>query len=142
MPGTGTIFPAIKDLTVAPFRYYDYPRLPGRNGIFFVNCTMMPLTKKSYRKAGWVDEWKPYLGNDINIKSADLINNRWRMGQVNPPFGGHDPHDKKFAKAYPDKLDTIFYRSPNGNFYYAPHELVGSYYDMVNLKFADLLVES
>ena len=142
MPGTGTIFPGIKNLTVTPFAYYDYPRLPGRNGIFFVNCTMLPSKKNAYRKAGWVEDWIPYLGNDINIKSATLINDRWRMAQINPPFGGHDPNDKKFAKAYPDRINTIFYRSPNGNFYYEPHELVGSYYDMVNLKFADLLIES
>ena len=142
MPGTGTIFPAIRDLTLTPFRYYDYPRLPGRNGIFFINCTMLPSTKNSYRKAGWVEDWIPYLGNSLNIKWADLMNNRWRMGQVNPPFGGHDPHDKKFAKKHPDKLETIFYRSPNGNFYYEPHELVGSYYDVVDLKFADILIDS
>lgn len=142
MPGTGTIFPAVKDLTVTPFAYYDYPRLPGRNGIFFVNCTMLPSTKNSYRKAGWVEDWKPYLGNDINIDSATRLNDRWRMAQVNPPFGGHDPHDKKFALRHPDKLETIFYRSVNGNFYYEPHELVGSYYDVVDLKFADILVES
>ena len=142
MPGTGTIFPEIKDLTVTPFAYYDFPRLPGRNGIFFVNCTMLPSTKNAYRKAGWVEDWIPYLGKDINIKSATQINNRWRMGQVNPPFGGHDPHDKKFAKKHQDKLETIFYRSANGNFYYEPHELVGSYYDMVDLKFADILIDS
>ena len=142
MPGTGTIFPEIKNLSVTPFAYYDYPRLPGRNGIFFVNCTMLPSTKNAYRKAGWVEDWIPYLGKDINIKSAGQINNRWRMGQVNPPFGGHDPHDKKFAKKHQDKLETIFYRSANGNFYYEPHELVGSYYDMVDLKFADILIDS
>ncbi len=144
MPGTGCLYPEHKNLTVKPMRYSDYPRLPGRNGIFFINCTMLPKAKNAYRNNGRVEDWKPYLGNDLSIKWADFMNNRWRMGQVNPPFGGHDPAEKKFGRAMEkqNKINDVFYKSPNGNFYYAPNEIVGSYYDVVNLKFADILVES
>ncbi|MBR2427179.1 MAG: DUF4838 domain-containing protein [Lentisphaeria bacterium] len=144
MPGTGCLYPEIKDLTVKPLAYSDYPRLPGRNGVFFINCTMMPKKKNAYRNAGRVEDWKPYLGNDLSLEWANKMNNRWRMGQVNPPFGGHDPAEKRFGRAMAkqNKLNTVFYKSPNGNFYYAPHEIVGSYYDVLNLEFADVLVES
>ena len=143
MPGTGTIFPKLTNITITtPFRYTDYPRFHGRNGVFWINSTMSKLTKNSYRRAGFIDEWKVFLGDDLSMKWADWTNDRWRMGQTRPPFGGHDPHDKKFPKAYPDKLKTIFYQSPNGNFYYAPDEMIGNYYDPVNLEFVDLLIHS
>ena len=142
MPGTGCLYPVIRNLMVQPLRYSDYPRLPGRNGIFFINCTMLPKRKNAYRNAGRVEDWKPYLGNDLSLQWANDMNDRWRMAQVNPPFGGHDPGEKRFGRAMKDKLESVFYKSPNGNFYYAPHEIVGSYYDVVNLKFADILVES
>lgn len=142
MPGTGCLFPELKNITVTPMRYTDYPRFHSRNGIFWVNSTMSKLTKNSYRRAGFVDEWKVFLGDDLSMKWADWMNDRWRMGQTRPPFGGHDPHDKKFPKAYPDKLKTIFYKSPNGNFYYAPNDMIGNYYDPVNLGFVDLMIHS
>ena len=128
----GTIWPEIKDLTLTPVSYTDAPYMDGRNGIFYLGDSIRKPASKKY--------WEPYLGK---LNDTDhLFWDRWRMGRTIPGGGTHCPFPEKIAKSYPDKLETIFYKSPAGNLWYNPKAHIGNYYDPVNFAFADLLIES
>ena len=128
----GTLWPTVKNLTLTPVSYTDAPYMNGRNGIYYLG--------DSIRKPASRKHWEPYLGK---LSDTDhLFWDRWRMGRTIPGGGTHCPFPEKIAKAYPDKLETIFYKSPSGNFWYNPKAHIGNYYDPINLEFADLLISS
>ena len=129
----GTLYPQIKNLEIKPVYYTDTPYFDTRNGIYgLIHCTYATPKGKKF--------WEPYLGK-ITSKEMNFPS-RWRMGGTIPVGGAHCPRPERMAQAYPDKLKTIFYTSPSGNFYYNPKAHIGNYFDVINLEFADLLMES
>ena len=128
----GTLAPKIKNLTITPVHYTDAPYMDTRGGQFYLGSTILSQRGKDF--------WKPYLGN---LTANDFrFYEKWRMGSTIPGGGTHCPRPERIAKAYPDKLETIFYKSPVGNFWYNPKAHVGNCFDVVNLEFADLLLNS
>ncbi len=129
----GTLWPEIKDLTLTPVSYTDAPYFDTRGGQWYLGSqtTGTPAGKKF---------WEPYLGK-LTPKD-DQFYDRWRMGSTIPGGGSHCPRPERMAASYPDQLKTIFYTSPTGNFWYNPKAHIGNYYDVINLKFADLLFDS
>ena len=128
----GTLWPEIRELTLKPAYYTDAPYFDYRFGVYQLGESIRTKNSRKF--------WEKYLGKltDRNVRFW----NRWRMGYIDPPAGSHSPRPDRLAKAYPDKLETIFYKSPSGNLWYNTKAHVGNYYDVVNLEFADLLIES
>ena len=128
----GTLWPKVKNLEVAPVFYIDAPYMNTRGGQFYLGSTIQSERGRKF--------WSQYLGN---LGKQDFrFYEKWRMGGTLPPGGTHCPRPERMAKAYPDKLETIFYKSPAGNFWYNPKAHVGNCFDVVNLEFADLLLAS
>ena len=131
-PGeNGCIYPACRNLSVAPVWYEDAPFYQQRGGVYFLNA--------SFINAAQLRKWEPYMGK---IKQADRrFLDRWRDGGTLAGGGSHNPFPDKIAKSHPDKLKTIFYTSPQGKFWYNPKAHLGNVYNVLDLGFADLLVE-
>ena len=129
----GTLYPAIKNLEIKPVFYTDAPYFDTRQGSY-------GLVSLSHGHPRGKKFWEQYLGKLTHKDNAFPA--RWRMGGTTPSGGTHCPRPERIAKAYPDKLKTIFYTSPAGNFYYNPKDHIGNYFDVTNLEFADLLIDS
>ncbi len=126
----GTCWPKADTLTITPVYYTDYPRFNTRGSRYSLWCTV--------NSEAMLKMWEPYMGR---LKQYDTsFGDRWRFGGTMPPGGAHCPTPQALANAYPDKLNTIFYTSPSGKFYYEPKEHTGNYYNVMDLKFADLLI--
>ena len=129
----GSDYPPLRELTVAPLRYSDAPYFDRRD----------PIRYYLYGSLGWsgqLKHYEPYLGTVP--KNDHFIPVRWRCGGTLPIAGQHCPEPRALAKAYPDKLDVIFHRSPNGRLWYDPDKHIGNYFNVWNLEFADLLVDA
>lgn len=133
-PGeTGTIHPKFADLTVEPVAYEDTPWFQGFRGSRYFPYTT--VSSDELRR-----HWEPYCGK-IDPQSVSRFIDRWRMdGRGLENAGCHSPRPEIIAKAHPDQLKTIFYTSPSGKFWYNPNGHVGNYYNVLDLKFADMLV--
>lgn len=125
----GTLQPEVKNLVIAPVAYTDQPHFMNRSEEFIIWSMM------GNKKA----EWEKLLGPVNNL--PEFIES-WRLARTTPFWAGHNPRPEKILASYPDKKDTLFYRAPNGNLYYNPKQHIGNYFDVTNLGFADLLVES
>ena len=128
----GTLWPKLENLTVAPVFYIDSPYMDTRGGQYYLASTINSRKGRSF--------WEKYLGKLTQEDSK--FYEKWRMGSTLPPGGTHCPRPERLAKAYPDQLEKIFYKSPAGNFWYSPKSHIGNYFDVVNLEFADLLLKS
>lgn len=130
----GTIWPKISDLTIKPVSYTDSPYLLNRSNGYY-------LQFKPYQTPEGKKFWESYLG-PLTRKDIHFPDWRWREGWT-VPFGGmHCPDPQVFAKYYPNRLKDIFYTSPYGNFWYNSNAHIGNYFDVINFKFADLMIES
>ena len=129
----GSLWPPIKELTIDPVDYTDYPRFATRGDNWWM-----------YSSLGGPDnhaKWEPLLGK-YDGEGVTNFADRWRQATTTHHMG-HTPNPVDYAKANPDKIDKIFYRAPNGNLYY--NEKIGSeasYFDVTNLELADLFIES
>ena len=128
----GTVFPKITDLTVAPMWYEDRPVFDRRD----------PDRYYLTASVGWrqqAEKWEPYMGpmkvNDMKFAGF------WRLGGSLPYIGRHCPEPRGFAKAYSNDLKTVFYTDKTGKLYHNPKEHIGNYFNVFDLKFADLLVD-
>ena len=129
----GSLLPKVKNLVIAPVTYKDHPRFRNRSEEWFYWTFDWNGRYPERRK-----HWESYLGPVKEMAFAKT----WRLARTSPFWAGHNPNPQKFVKAYPDKKDIIFYRAPNGNLYYNKYQHIGNYFDVTNLKFADLLIES
>ena len=127
----GSIYPACRDLVIAPVWYEDAPYFQNHGGRYFMWV--------SVQDAAQVKKWAPYMGT-IKAKDTSFVD-RWREGGTLPSGGAHNPFPEKIAKSHPDKLKTIFYTSPQGKFWYNPKAHIGNVYNVLDLGFADLLVD-
>ncbi len=124
-PGIGTIFPPIRNLTLEPLYYLDAP--------YFENRMTHAVAVATAKKTHW-----PEFGA---YEAADW-EGRYRMALSTRYWAGHGPNPQSLADAYPDKLDTIFYRDQAGYLYYNTKQHIGNYFDVSNLKFVDILMDS
>ena len=128
----GTHYPKQKDLTLQPMSYSDYPRFNTRGSLYTFYCQVeSPAHLKKY---------EPFMGK-LKLQDTSFAD-CWRVGGTLPKGGSHCPTPQVLAKNYPDKLNTIFYKSSSGVFYYEPGAHTGNYYNVLDLKFADLLIDA
>jgi len=134
----GTYWPKLEDVTIDPVSFADWPRFrmrggPGGNGYYFWQSMCdYQQTNKWFAAMGPV---KMYYGNG----EFPAI---WRDGGVMSRCGHHCPQPQALAKNYTNQLETIFLRgSKSGKLYYNPKQHIGNYYNVVDLKFADLLID-
>lgn len=132
-PGeTGTIYPAVTNLTVSPFAYEDEAWFKKRGDKYYVYT--------SAENKARIDHWRPYMG-EISTQDARNFVDYWKDGGVACPGGSHSPTPEAMAKNHPDKLKTIFYTSPSGKFWHNPFAHIGNAWNVVDLSFADLLID-
>ena len=130
-PGdNGAIYPSCRDFAVRPVWYEDAPYFLTHGSRYHAWC--------SVKDEAQVRRWEPYMGK-IKAKDCSFID-RWRDGSSIPPGGSHSPRPERMAASHPDKLKTIFYTSPQGKFWYNPKAHIGNVYNVLDLGFADLLV--
>ncbi len=127
----GTHWPKIRDLTISPVHYTDYPRFDKRGTTYYFWLSFS--TPQMLRK------WEANMGK-LKLKDSSFAA-RWRIGHANPLAGSHCPHPGILAQAYPDKLKTIFYTTPSGRFCYTAKQHTGNIFNVLDLAFADLLME-
>ncbi len=128
----GSIWPQIRDFELKPANYRDYPRFDQRGTTYYIWCAVKDEANKAH--------WEKFMG-PLKLKDTSFAE-RWRIGSYLPKTASHSPTPETLAKNYPDQLKTIFYTSPNGSFFYNPKQHVGNAYNVVDLKFADLLVDA
>lgn len=130
----GSLFPKVITLSIDPVNYTDYPRFADRDRYF---------TNLAYQGKEKQEKWAPLVGTYAYQEANGLrFDQRLRQAKRTPFFASHNPNPHTFAKAYPDRLETIFYRTPSGNQMYDDKYVWSCYFDITNLEFADLLVES
>jgi len=125
----GTYRPQLRELVVPPVHYADAPYFNNREQPYYYAKMMSPQHRPG---------WEKFMGK---IGPDDLAYDRWRIGGTNPTAGQHCPEPLWMAKEHPDKLKTIFYTSPRGKFWHHPTSYSGNYFNVVDLGFADLLIE-
>ncbi len=130
----GSLWPKTDSLSILPVNYTDSPRFLTRDPCW-ITWSMGDLRKT------WEPILGPYRKGTFYPDSVPFFE-RWRMAKATPFWAGHNPRPERFLKSYPDKKELIFYKAPNGNLYYNSQQHIGNYYDVTNLRFADLLVES
>ncbi len=131
-PGeVGTYWPSIKDFTVKPENYTDAPYFLSRQGTYHLWSGM------SRREN--IDTYGALAGG---LKRADVSFGDYYRFAYWESMPTHSPKPEVLAKAYPDKLSTIFFTSQSGKMFYNPKAHIGNLYDFTNLEFADLLIDS
>lgn len=128
----GSLHPKISDLTVNPVSYSDAPYFDLRSDPYYYHCSVRGEAQRERYRAALGDGVKD-IGGFVRL---------WRLGSTNPPGGHHCPEPGAFLRANPGQEKTIFYTSPNGKFWRNPKAHIGNYYNVWDLGFADLLVNS
>ena len=124
----GTLRPAAADLVISPVHYADKPYFNMHGADYHLNCTLNYDAKK----------WEPFIGK---VREEERCWRYWRHGGTNPLSGEHYPEPFCMQRLHPDKLKTIFYTTPKGRFWCHPTSYSGNYYNVIDLGFADILVE-
>lgn len=134
----GILYPKTAEFTVQPVHYEDEPWFSGGRGDKYYPYT-------SVENDGRRRHWDSYFAHKLekgDISKVSDFMEHWRVGGRGCGFSGsHSPRPERVAKAHPDKLKTIFYTSPYGKFWYNPGGHVGNYFNVLDLKFADLLID-
>lgn len=125
-PGIGTVWPVCRDLQIAPAHYHDAPEFANRH-THTIAVAMRPENLAQYPELGEVgrEDWE----------------GRYRIARASRYWAGHAPPPAKLAKAHPDKVSWMFYTDPSGHHYYTDKQHIGNYFDVSNLRFADLLLD-
>ena len=131
-PGeAGTYWPKIQDFTVNPENYIDAP-------YFLSRCGTYHLWSGTSRQEN-IDTYGPFAGG---LKRADVSFGDYYRFAYWETMPSHSPTPESLAKAYPDKLSTIFFTNESGKMYYNPKAHIGNLFDFTNLEFADLLIDT
>ena len=127
----GSLWPKCRDLVIAPVHYADAPyfAVHGNSWHYWV----------TFSTEAQMAKWRTYMGDDIKLRDTSFLR-YWRQGAARVLQGSHSPEPISYAAAHPDRMKDIFYTSPSGKFWHNPGGHVGNFYDVTNLKFADLLV--
>ena len=127
----GTYRPKVSDLAMPAVHYGDEPWFNNRFGLQYnVFLSLAPNGKG-------MKVLSPYLGK---VPKAAEWNAKWRYGGTNPIGGGHSPSPIEFGRDHPDDLKTIFYTSPSGKFWYSPTTYMANYFNVVDLRLADIIL--
>ncbi len=118
-PKIGIYAPKVENLTVDPVCYRDKPYMKYHNSY--------ALTSKLDKIPG--------------KKQLSDFGAAWRNGASTRNFVAHTPNPHTLAKAYPDKIELLFFRSRAGNLYYNPQAHMGNYFDVTNPAFIDFFVD-
>ncbi|MBE6398162.1 MAG: hypothetical protein E7046_14265, partial [Lentisphaerae bacterium] len=120
-PGAdGTLLPSISDIVLPPCHYTDAPRFKNR-GTYY-----MLLKPADVAAATGVEVTQ----EDV----ADfMLADRW--AKTDSFTSMHSPYPDKWAKANPDKIETAFFRNPDGHLYFNANGHSGNYFDVTNLRF-------
>ncbi len=127
----GSIYPPCHNLSIAPVWYEDAPCFQSRGGRFYVWTSVQDEAQTK--------RWAPYMG-EVGLRDASFVE-RWRDGGTLPGGGAHNPRPDRMAKSHPDKIETIFYRSPQGKLWYNPKAHIGNVFNVLDLGLADMLVD-
>ncbi|MBQ2628879.1 MAG: DUF4838 domain-containing protein, partial [Kiritimatiellae bacterium] len=127
----GSHFPKIRDLAVRPVRYSDKPYIRWRGEPYFFYEAFGDQKK--------VEHYEKYMGA-VKLRDTSFAA-YFREGGTTSASGMHSPRPERMVASHPDKLDLMFYRTPLGRLVYDPKDVEKDFYDVFNLKFADLLVE-
>ena len=128
----GSLWPTCENLTISPVHYVDAPYFDVHGNRFHYWRTVSNDKQ--------VEKWRKYMGDGIKMGDISFLR-YWRQGASKQLQGSHSPEPISYAAAHKDRIKDIFYTSPSGKFWYNPKGHVGNFYDVTNLKFADLLVE-
>ena len=130
----GEIFPKHDRFEIVPVHYEDRPYFRKRRPGSACLASLMP------GKHGLADYWENYLGA-LTPEDRRFAMRYMRTGGK-APAATHSPRRPELlAKAYPDRLETLFYRTPHGKLLHNPGGHAGNYYNVFSLEFADFLVE-
>jgi len=116
-PKIGIYAPKVTDLAIDPVRYHDKPFMKYHY---------------SYALGGKKVPGKEQLSD---------FSPAWRNGACTRYFSSHTPEPRALAKAYPDKIDMLFFRNRAGHLFYNPKAHIGNYFDVTNPKFIDFFVD-
>ncbi|MBQ7208507.1 MAG: hypothetical protein IJS01_11985 [Lentisphaeria bacterium] len=116
-PKIGIYAPGVRDLVIEPVSYSDRPRLKFHYS-YALNGKKVPGKRQ-------LSDFSP----------------AWRNGTSSRFVCSHTPEPRALAKAYPDKIDMLFFRSRAGRLFFNPHAHIGSYYDITNPAFIDFFVD-
>ena len=126
----GTHRPKLRELVVSPVYYEDAPYFNHRGSTYYYRAAMMGRN---------LEHWERLMGK---IEEEDKVVEYWRIGGgTKPQGGGHCPDPLWYGSIHTNELRTIFYTSPSGKFWYHPKSYMANYFNVVNLGFADLLIE-
>ena len=125
----GTYRPQSSDLVIKPVHYEDAPYFNRHGSGYYYGVTFAGKNRA---------RWEKLMGK---IAEDDKASNYWRIGGTNPTGGGHCPNPLWYGSIHTNELKTIFYTSPSGRFWYHPTSYMANYFNVVDLGFADLLIE-
>ena len=116
-PNMGIYAPKVRDLVIEPVSYSDKPQLKFHYSY--------ALSAKNVPGEQQLSDFSP----------------AWRNGTSSRFLCSHTPEPRALARAYPDKIDMLFFRSRAGRLYFNPRAHIGSYYDITNPEFIDFFVD-
>jgi len=116
-PKIGIYAPKVKDLVIEPVSYHDKPYMRYHYS-YALSDKKVPGRKQ-------LSDFSP----------------AWRNGASTRFFSSHMPEPRALAKAYPEKIDMIFFRNRAGHLFYNPKAHIGNYFDVTNPEFADFFVD-
>lgn len=122
----GSLHPAVKQLTVKPVCYTDFPRFKNRGQYYL---TIEPKRAEKY------------LGKLTGDDLTDYYRSM-RQAKTEPYTGMHSPYPIAWSKANPDMVESSFFRNSQGHLYHSKISHAANYFDVTNLKFADNLIDS
>ena len=121
----GCVRPACTNLVLAPCAYTDAPRFRNRGADCSPDLATVPRTLGT-----------PLVGAHLsNWRSAA------RLARTTAFTAIHSPDPRAWADTHPEWMELSFLRKPDGGFYFCPTNHMRNYFDVTNLKFADVLVE-
>ena len=116
-PKIGIYAPKVRALVIEPVSYSDRPRMKFHYS-YALNGKKVPGKQQ-------LSDFSP----------------AWRNGTSSRFVCSHTPEPRALAKAYPEKIDMLFFRSRAGRLYFNPRAHIGSYYDITNPEFIDFFVD-
>ena len=138
-PGLGVIAPKQNRLTITPVAYTDQPkyltRSFGRPGGAFHAKGEKPRPLGLGKTSEW--PWQDIPDDQGDFTAAYRMQSRptrWMCSEGPNPF--------RVAGAFPDQLETCFYRDGNGRLRQSFTQYTANYFDLSNMEFSRLLAES
>ena len=120
-------------------RYY-YPNI----GIYAPKVTNLTVDPVSYRDKPFMLYHYSYALSEKKVPGKKALSDfspAWRNGASTRYYSSHSPNPLNLAKAYPDKIEMLFFRNRAGHLFYNPRAHIGNYFDITNPAFIDFFVD-